>query len=332
MDDEDYQTQDDQTQDGTENSFEEKNPFFSDLETLMTPGLEAYARDPREAFLIRQAQTKEAERKKLWDAEINRLKQARDKLLNKPQGEQRAEMLRQIATRLRTPPKETDPRFWERRNIFSTLRDIADVSRERDVAQKAAEEEAKKYDDLIAKYGYKQAEQEAQAAARAVEKYRPAASGPKSEFERMIADLPEAEQKRLRRNRAEILSTRGSGAVAQWERTVQAIVNKKKGVATEEDLAVLELASGKKGNLTLSQQRTDADILKARSFIKGFNQQQIDMAFRKGQYRSAIENDIVNAYNLARKKTYQEMLASGEVSAPMSQEGGAEVIEEEMPE
>lgn len=331
MDDEDYQTQDDQTQDGTENSFEEENPFFSDLETLMTPGLEAYARDPREAFLIRQAQTKEAERKKQWDAEINRLKQARDKLLNKPQGEQRAEMLRQIATRLRTPPKETDPRFWERRNIFSTLRDIADVSRERDVAQKAAEEEAKKYDALIAKYGYKQAEQEAQAAARAVEKYRPpTASRQTSEFERLIADLPEAEQKRLRRNRAEILSTRGSGAVAQWERTVQAIVNQKKGVATEEDLAVLEL--GKKGGLTIAQQRTDADILKARSFIKGFNQQQIDMAFRKGQYRSAIENDIVNAYNLARKKTYQEMLASGEVSAPMSQEGGAEVIEEEMPE
>jgi hypothetical protein len=51
------------------------------------------------------------------------------------------------------------------------------------------------------------------------------------------------------------------------------------------------------------------------------------MAFRKGQYRSARENDIVKAYALAQRKTLTEMMESGAVGPT----GGEDVIDEEMP-
>jgi hypothetical protein len=91
-------------------------------------------------------------------------------------------------------------------------------------------------------------------------------------------------------------------------------------------LRMLE-GSGRGGGLTLTQQRADSEIVAARNLIKGIPQAQIDMAFRKGQYRSARENDIVKAYALAQRKTLTEMMESGAVGPT----GGEDVIDEEMP-
>jgi hypothetical protein len=80
--------------------------------------------------------------------------------------------------------------------------------------------------------------------------------------------------------------------------------------------------------LTPIQQRSDKEILDARNLIKDIPQNQIDMAFRKGQYRSARENDIVKAYSLAQRKTLAEMIESG-ATGPA---GSEDVIDEEMPD
>jgi hypothetical protein len=58
-------------------------------------------------------------------------------------------------------------------------------------------------------------------------------------------------------------------------------------------------------------------------------QNQVDDAFRAGPLRNARQNDIVRAWNLARRKTLTEMMESGAVG-PSG--GDEDVIEEEMPD
>lgn len=321
--------------DEDQNDLTSLDQYFQDLTAVEQESpLMALARDPREKLLIQQAEAAEARRKKAFEEELAAMEAAKQRLLQLPTKQSRAQMLSGLTKKFREGRSDpNDPRFYEKRNVMTLLRDLSGARRERLGEEKkleqAKQEQLLTLEDMRRKYILKEAEREAEAARGALEKYRPEQDARSTEFERLIADLPEADRKKLRRDRAEMLSRRGPGSVTQFDRTVSALVRKRKGVATEEDEAVLEL--GRKGGLTIAQQRSDADIMKAREFIKGFTQQQIDMAFRKGQYRSAQENDIVNAYNLARKKTYQEMMASGEVSAPIPEEGGAEVIEEEMP-
>lgn len=322
--------------DEDQNDLTSLDEYFQELTAVEQESpLMALARDPREKLLIQQAEAAEARRKKAFEEELAAMEAAKQRLLQLPTKQSRAQMLAGLTKKFREGRSDpNDPRFYEKRNVMTLLRDLSGARRERLGEEKkleqAKQEQLLTLEDMRRKYILKEAEREAEAARGALEKYRPEQGARSTEFERLIADLPEADQKKLRRDRAEMLSRRGPGSVTQFDRTVSALVRKRKGIATEEDEAILEL--GRKGGLTIAQQRSDADIMRARAFIKGFSQQQIDMAFRKGQYRNAQENDIVNAYNLARKKTYQEMLASGEVSAPMPQESGAEVIEEEMPE
>lgn len=321
--------------DEDQNDLTSLDEYFQELTAVEQESpLMALARDPREKLLIQQAEAAEARRKKAFEEELAAMEAAKQRLLQLPTKQSRAQMLAGLTKKFREGRSDpNDPRFYEKRNVMTLLRDLSGARRERlgeeKKLEKAKQEQLLTLEDMRRKYILKEAEREAEAARGALEKYRPEQGARSTEFERLIADLPEADQKKLRRDRAEMLSRRGPGSVTQFDRTVSALVRKRKGIATEEDEAILEL--GRKGGLTIAQQRSDADIMRAREFIKGFNQQQIDMAFRKGQYRSAQENDIVNAYNLARKKTYQEMMTSGEVSAPIPEEGGAEVIEEEMP-
>lgn len=320
--------------DEDQNDLTSLDQYFQDLTAVEQDSpLMALARDPREKLLIQQAEAAEARRKKAFEEELAAMEAAKQRLLQLPTKQSRAQMLAGLTKKFREGRSDpNDPRFYEKRNVMTLLRDLSGARRERLGEEKKLEEAKKeqllKFEDMRRKYILKEAEREAEAARGALEKYRPDQDARTSEFERLIADLPEADQKKLRRDRAEMLSRRGPGSVTQFDRTVSALVRKRKGIATEEDEAILEL--GRKGGLTVSQQRTDADILNAREFIKGFDKRKIDMAFRN-PYRSSVEDDIVNAYKLARKKTYQEMMASGEVSAPIPEEGGAEVIEEEMP-
>lgn len=311
--------------------------YFQDLTAVEGESpLSALARDPREKLLIQQAEAAEQRRKKAFEEQLAAIEAAKQRLLKQPTPQSKAQMLAGMVQKFREGRSDpNDPRFYEKRNLMSVLRDVGAYRRgrleEEKKAAQAREEQQLKLDDLRRRYMFEEAGREAEAARGALEKYKPPSAGQTTEFERLIAGLPKEEQEILKKNRATILSSRAPTTgrrLSQFDRAVEATVRKRQGIATPEDEAVLQLTQ--KGGLTLPQQTRDAEILKARDFIKGFTPQQIDMAFRKGQYRNAQENDIVYFHNLARKKTYQEMLASGEVSPSIPEEAEEEAIEEDM--
>lgn len=114
----------------------------------------------------------EAEKGKTETAFQEVLKQinaAKQRLLAQPTELTRQQYLQGLASKLTTPPERTDPRFYERRNLYTFLRDVGQYGAEQEAAQKAAKikqaEEVGKLDQLIAKYGFETAQKrEAQAA------------------------------------------------------------------------------------------------------------------------------------------------------------------------
>jgi hypothetical protein len=75
---------------------------------------------------------------------LRQMQAARDKLLNQPTEQSRGEQLRGIAMALAAPRERDDPRFYERRNLYTFLRDIGEYGAAQKAAQKKAEEEKQK--------------------------------------------------------------------------------------------------------------------------------------------------------------------------------------------
>lgn len=93
---------------------------------------------------------------------LSQIQRAREILLAQPTSKTRGEFVQGLAQSLTAPRKETDPRFYERQNLYTFLRDVGQYG----AAEKKAEQEAKlkqqldllKLDELKAKYGQEGAE------------------------------------------------------------------------------------------------------------------------------------------------------------------------------
>lgn len=93
---------------------------------------------------------------------LSQIQKAREILLSQPTSKTRGEFIQGLAQSLAPARKETDPRFYERRNLYTFLRDVGEYG----AAEKKAEQEAKlkqqldllKLKELEAKYGQEQAE------------------------------------------------------------------------------------------------------------------------------------------------------------------------------
>jgi len=146
---------------------------------------------------------------------LNQIAAARQRLLSRPTEKSKGEYLRGLATALTTPPERTDPRFYERKNLFTFLRDVGEYGAAEEKAAKEAklkqEEDIARLDELKAKYEQQSALgllKELEPSYRASMRPAAAARVSSSEFERLIADLPPEEQARLRSQRAEMLASR----------------------------------------------------------------------------------------------------------------------------
>lgn len=162
-------------------------------------------------LLEREKRASETEQQD-FNTVLSTIEQAKQRLLATPS---KGEELRNIAMRLTQPRKESDPRFYERRNLYTFLRDIGEYGGEQAEARKEAEAKALQLDQLAAKYRMERAQKEASQARQLMAQYfkEPAARAERSsEFERMIADLPPEEQKRMRLERARVMSTRAPRA------------------------------------------------------------------------------------------------------------------------
>lgn len=286
---------------------------------------------------------KVAARESRFSEMIGAIDAAKEKLLKQPV-QQRTGFFRELAGALARPTDPKDPRFYERRNFFTALRDIGEYGAQKKEEEKkileARQAQADKLDELKRKYAFEEAQAQEERAFEAMKTF-----GKPQKGRTLVADA----QKIL--DLESIIKSEGSSdsakKAAQFQldalmkgkteedntklgQLIRALrMSKSKDpVERQEGITLFNILKGGGGqNLTLSQQRQDEEIMRARGLLKGISQRDIDMAFRKGQYRNAKENDIVKAYNIASRKTYAEMLAGG-ASAPA---GAEEVIEEEMP-
>lgn len=118
-------------------------------------------------LLEREKQASETE-KKDFNTVLSTIEQAKQRLLAQPS---KGEELRNIAMRLAQPRKQTDPRFFERRNLYTFLRDIGEYGGEQAEARKEAEAKALQLDQMAAKYRLERAQKEGTQARQLMAQY-----------------------------------------------------------------------------------------------------------------------------------------------------------------
>jgi hypothetical protein len=124
-----------------------------------------------------------------YQNQIDQIQKAKDLLLSQPTELSRSQYLQQLGSVLTAPRKSNDPRFYERRNLFTFLRDVGELGS----AQKAAEEKAKleqqqkllQLDELSAKYGQERDYNRLKLATELMGKYKPTAAGKDDEIIRL---------------------------------------------------------------------------------------------------------------------------------------------------
>jgi|688.fasta_scaffold27176_4 hypothetical protein len=124
-----------------------------------------------------------------YNNQINQIQKARDLLLSQPTEMSRRDYLQQLGSVLTAPRKSTDPRFYERQNLYTFLRDVGELGS----AKKAAEEKAKleqqqkllQLDELSAKYGQERDYNRLKLATELMGKYKPTAAGKDDEIIRL---------------------------------------------------------------------------------------------------------------------------------------------------
>lgn len=198
---------------------------------------------------------------------LNQIQKARDLLLSQKTEKSKSEMLRGLAMSLAAPRDRNDPRFYERKNLYTFLRDVGEYGTAQAEAQKKAElmqkEQMLKLDELAAKYGQQSAlerlkavgplyremmkpkkEEELPADVKSLRYYRNVIKDPnasaeeKSDAQAMIKKLTREPTEKPPRQ--------------TWnERIVEAKLRKKQGKATPEDEIIIEM-SEKSGSDFLS--------------------------------------------------------------------------------
>lgn len=285
--------------------------------------LSSVAPDETRTFLLRQAQRREEERSKLFQAELDRIEAAKKRLLAQPTQLSRQEMLRAIAGRLTQRPTDTrDPRFFERRNLFSTLRDVASVGAEAAEAEKKAKlQQQAGVDELEAlrgKYMYGAAEKAAEQARADLARYRPPAAPRLQADAQRIIDLQSivddpsrSEEERQAAKRQ--ISAIGQRSTPQDNSTFAQILRAQKIIETSKNPSEVRAATLylnryniKPKNLTVPQARTDEAIRRAKEFLATVTPEERRAAF-SNPYPNERQLKIRNSVKLSEQPTYGEI-------------------------
>ena len=273
---------------------------------------------------------------------IGAIDAATKKLLEKPVQE-RPGFFRELAGALARPTDPRDPRFYEKRNFFTTLRDIGEYGAQRKEEEKklleARDAQAEKLRDLKRKYEFEEAQSLEDRAFEAMKTFGKPQKGRTLvadaqkilDLETIIKDpvasatskaAAQSELKRITDGKSEEDKTK----LGQLTRALEMSMSSNPKERQKGIILFNALQTGGEKKLTLSQLRQDDKIMAAREFLKKYNPKQIDFALRN-PYKNAEERRIEEAFRLSDEKTYAEMLAAGASGFA----GGEDVIEEEMP-
>jgi len=256
--------------------------------------------------------------------------------------------LRGLAQKFAAPKEQGDPRFFERRNLYTFLRDVGQYGAEQKEGQKvlaqARAEQQQKLDDLIKKYKYEGAKESEEAAFKAMKEFgKPAKARSLVADAQRILDLEliindpassEPAKKAAKRQLTALTESKSpedNSKTGQYMRALK--MSRSKDPQERADglklMRYLE-GSGRSGQLTLPQKRSDEEILAARNRIKGVPQAKIDMAFQN-PYKNSRDSDLVRDWKLSQRKTLAEMIDEGVVAPAVSDLQDEDVIDEEMP-
>lgn len=213
-------------------------------------------------FGVSQIQSKYGELLRKYESSnkevLDQLVKARNRLLNQPTEKSKGEYLRGLVMALTTPTDRSDPRFYERKNLFTFLRDVGEYGAGEEKAAKEAklkrEEELAKIEANIARAKAQSAEQQLSAIGPLYretikakrEKTLPANIQEVQYYEAIRDD--ETQPKARREYAAKMLEKLvriPSESVREptWnERIVQAKLRKKQGKATAEDEIIIEMS------------------------------------------------------------------------------------------
>jgi len=140
---------------------------------------------------------------------LNRIEEAKQRLLQTPD---KREMLQGLVGKLTATRSQDDPRFFEKQNLYTFLRDVGEYGQEQKAAEKEREAKRIELQEMQAKYGMELAEKRRgraeQLAAQYLSKEPTEKTQATSEFERLIANMSPEDQEKMRIDRARMLSTR----------------------------------------------------------------------------------------------------------------------------
>jgi hypothetical protein len=104
--------------------------------------------------LLSSIDTSEAEAEQ-YGATLAKIEEAKKNLLQAPD---RRQYLQGLASKLTAPRTEADPRFFERRNLFTFLRDVGEYGQEQKAAEKERQAKLIQLQELQARYGLEEAQ------------------------------------------------------------------------------------------------------------------------------------------------------------------------------
>ena len=153
--------------------------------------------------------TKSDEESRGYQDTLNRIEEAKQRLLQTPD---KREMLQGLVGKLTATRSQDDPRFFEKQNLYTFLRDVGEYGQEQKAAEKEREAKRIELQEMQAKYGMELAEKRRgraeQLAAQYLSKEPTEKTQASSEFERLIANMSPQDQEKMRIDRARMLSTR----------------------------------------------------------------------------------------------------------------------------
>jgi len=313
---------------------EEEDDLELGMEQSPMPGLNALAPSDTRAFLLQQAQQREAERSKLFQAELDRIETAKKNLLAKPTELSRREALREIASRLAQRPSDPrDPRFFEKRNLLSTLRDIGQAGGEISKKEKEAKlQQQAQIDELEAlrgKYMYGAAEKSAAQARSDLARYREPTPPRLQASAQKILDLQsivddESKPEQARNAAQREINKIGQSLNQQDRSTLGQIIAANKMLKSKDPeevatgKAFLSRYNVKPPALTVGQKREDLMIQGAVDFLKTIPQQELDAALRSISInRTPKQERIIKAWELSQRPTFGSAI-SGSQAEPQA--------------
>jgi hypothetical protein len=292
-------------------------------------GLSALVSEDPRSFLIENARKRAEERSKLFQGELDRLEAAKQKLLAQPTQLTRQEALRAIASRLTQRPSDPrDPRFFEKRNLFSTLRDIGEVGGEMSAAEKKLKEEqaakVAQLEEMRGRYLYGEAERGEREAATALARYRPPAVPKLQANAQKIIDLqsivddtskPEQARKAAQReldNIGKNLSPEDRSTLGQMIQATT-MANSSDPNQARIGKAFLSRFEVKTRPLSVREKREDLEIEAAKEYLKSIPQADLDRALRSiSANRTPYMQRIIRAWELSQKPTFSSAISSSE--------------------